>query len=302
MNTYKKYCPNVFVAKCENEQAKGNIIEMTTKYGQTHEVEVHNFLGKTNDNCFLYSITRTDGFNAQERAKNKAEKLNGYASNAEKRSTEAYKRADLSEGATGIPFGQPILVGHHSESRHRKTIERADNAMRKSIDESDKADDYQRRAKYWEAQANKINLSMPESLEYFEYKLEGAKREHQDMKDNPEKRRHSMSLQYANKEVKETQKKIDLAIKLWGSDEEIKLINQEKEQEAKKKADKGGKFQHLIDKYGGFWFFGTDTTLFKEKYQKLLEDGYVEQGDKVTHIIAGLYIPVKHKAVFISSL
>lgn len=30
----------------------------------------------------------------------------------------------------GIPLGQPILVGHHSEKRHRRTLEKSDNAMR----------------------------------------------------------------------------------------------------------------------------------------------------------------------------
>ncbi len=66
-------------------------------------------------------------------------RLEAAADRAESRSNEAYKRADMSEGATGIPFGQPILVGHHSEGRHRAAIKRADNAMRKSIDEGNRA-------------------------------------------------------------------------------------------------------------------------------------------------------------------
>ena len=215
MNTYKKYCPNVFVANCDEQHQKDETIILTTKYGQEHECIVFNFLGKTNEGKYLYSIIRADGFNAQERAQRKAEKLNGYASNAEKRSNEAYKKADMSESATGIPFGQPILVGHHSERRHRKTIERAWNAMDKSIEESKKAEEYQRRAEYWEAKAKDINLSMPESLEYYEHKLEQAKEKHQFYKDNPEAREHSFSLTYANKEVKETEKKLSIARKLW---------------------------------------------------------------------------------------
>lgn len=39
----------------------------------------------------------------------------------------------------GIPFGQPILVGHHSERRHRRAIERADQNMRQSIELDKKA-------------------------------------------------------------------------------------------------------------------------------------------------------------------
>lgn len=198
MNTFKKYCPNVFVAKCEEEHAKGEVIVLTTKYGKEVENEVHNFLGRTPDGCYLYSITRVDGFNAQERAKKKAERLSGYAFNAEKRSNEYYRKSDLSEEATGIPFGQPILVGHHSEGRHRRTVERAWNNMGKSIAESEKANDYKRRAEYWEAKAKDINLSMPESIGFYEYKLEEAKRKHKFYKENPEAREHSYSLTYAN--------------------------------------------------------------------------------------------------------
>lgn len=63
------------------------------------------------------------------------ERLLAAAERAEAQSEAAYKRADLREEASGIPFGQPILVGHHSERRHRAAIKRADNAMRASIEE-----------------------------------------------------------------------------------------------------------------------------------------------------------------------
>ena len=57
------------------------------------------------------------------------------------RSTQEFRKADLREEVSGIPFGQPILIGHHSEGRHRRAIERADNAMRRSI-EADKTASY----------------------------------------------------------------------------------------------------------------------------------------------------------------
>lgn len=38
----------------------------------------------------------------------------------------------------GIPFGQPILVGHHSEGRHRAALKRHDRNMHKGIEEDDK--------------------------------------------------------------------------------------------------------------------------------------------------------------------
>jgi hypothetical protein len=63
----------------------------------------------------------------RDRLEARAERLRGAAHGA-------FKRADMSEAATGIPFGQPILVGHHSEGRHRAAIARADRAMRKGVE------------------------------------------------------------------------------------------------------------------------------------------------------------------------
>ena len=298
INTYSKFCPNVFVAKCPEQHKKGDVIILTTKYGKEIENEVHNYLGKTRDGFFLYSITRTDGFNAQERAQRKADRLNGYAANAKKRSDEAYKKADMSESATGIPFGQPILVGHHSERRHRKVIERAWNAMGKSIEESEKAEQYKSRAEYWENKANDINLSMPESLEFYEFKLEEAKKKHQFYKDNPEAREHSFSLTYANRAVKDAERNLNLAVKLWGNEEEANQIEEEKKQKAEAKARKSKKVDDLINKYGGFFAF--NTAQLKEGYAKTLEAGHLEEGEKVTHIKAGLYIPSKNVKEFLT--
>ena len=74
------------------------------------------------------------------------DRLEAAADRAETRANAAYKRADMSEAATGIPVGQPILVGHHSEARHRRAIERADNAMRKSVAEDKRARELRARA------------------------------------------------------------------------------------------------------------------------------------------------------------
>ncbi|MFE7122154.1 DUF3560 domain-containing protein [Streptomyces sp. NPDC057654] len=72
-----------------------------------------------------------------ERAEGRAERFGQYADNAATRSESAWRRGH--EVADGIPMGQPILVGHHSERRARRDHERIDNAMRTSIAEQDKA-------------------------------------------------------------------------------------------------------------------------------------------------------------------
>ena len=294
MNTFKKYCPNVFVAECTEQHEKGEIITLETKYGKEVENEVHNFLGKTKDGKFLYSITRTDGTNSQTRAISKAEKLEGYAGNAEKRSNAYYEASK--EGKDFLALGEPIKIGHHSERRHRKLIERNWERMGKSIAESDKAKEYERRAEYWAERASKIDLSLPDCLEFFEFKLEEAKKKHKFLIDNPDKRPHSMSLQYSNKEVKDLVEKVELAIKLWGNEEEIAQLMKEKELEAKSKLPK--KQLDIVEKCNGFFAFNSDQ--LKEGFNNLVKVGIIQEGEKVLHVGKGLYIPSSSKELYLS--
>lgn len=66
---------------------------------------------------------------------------------AEKAATEAtahFQRADAI--ASMIPFGQPILVGHHSERRHRADLKRIHNGMEKGVKAHKLAETLQQRA------------------------------------------------------------------------------------------------------------------------------------------------------------
>lgn len=93
-----------------------------------------------------------------ERAEDRALRMAEHAQNATERAAVAFDRADLSEEKTGIPFGQPILVGHHSEGRHRRAIEQADNAMRRGVQESEKAKYFEQRAESAEYTASHADL------------------------------------------------------------------------------------------------------------------------------------------------
>jgi len=67
------------------------------------------------------------------------------------RAIKANQQSDQRWGAAhsavaGIVFGQPILVGHHSERKHRRAIERSDQAMRQSIALDNKAKRLESRA------------------------------------------------------------------------------------------------------------------------------------------------------------
>jgi hypothetical protein len=141
---------------------------------------------------------------------------------------------------------------------------------------------------------------MPESLEFYEFKLEEATKNHKFLKDNPSERRHGYSLTYANKTVKETRNNLNLAVRLWGSDEVIKQIADEKKEKAEAEAGKSKKKTDIVLKYGGFFAFNTDQ--FKSGYAKILEAGHVEDGEKVSHLKHGLYIPSKNVDAFLKEL
>ncbi len=79
-----------------------------------------------------------------ERSEERAERFEGYS---EKRLAEAHQAKDgVSAIADGIPMGQPILVGHHSEKRARKDAQKIENGMRKAVQMWETS-------KYWEDRA-----------------------------------------------------------------------------------------------------------------------------------------------------
>lgn len=212
MNTYAKFCPNVFIAKCTEMHEKGDIINIETKYGKEHECLVFNLILQR-DGFYYYSIVRADGYNVQQHARIKAEKLHNASINAENKSTHYWEASN--EGKDFLSLGEPIKVGHHSERGHRALIERNHNRMGKSVEFSKKADEYQNGVAYWADKATTINLSMPESLEYYEFELEKAVAKHEGLKNGTIPRSHSFSLTYAKKEKNEIEDKIKLAKRLW---------------------------------------------------------------------------------------
>lgn len=212
MNTYHKFCPNVFVAKCTEAHEKGETILVETKYGKENECIVFNLIAQKVD-LYYYSIVRADGFNTQERAQNRADRLNRAASNAENKSNAYYEASN--EGRDFLSLGEPVKIGHHSEKRHRALIERNHDRMRNSVAFQDKAETYAERASYWESRANDINLSMPESVEYYEFWLEDARKRHEGLKSGTIERSHSFALTYAKSAVNEMEKKLKIAKLLW---------------------------------------------------------------------------------------
>lgn len=89
-----------------------------------------------------------------ERKLDRAERYEGYAENAGTRAELNSKAAD--KISHFIPMGQPILVGHHSERRHRRDLGRIGSCIRKSVEEDKKADYFSHRAAGLEHDVKKI--------------------------------------------------------------------------------------------------------------------------------------------------
>lgn len=209
MNKFRKYCSNVWIAECQEEYSKGEIIELETQYGKMVECEVFNLIKRTEEK-FFYSIVRVE---EQTYAQRKAERYKNSAANHMKRSDEYYIASQ--EGKEFLSLAEPVKLGHHSEKRHRDLIERNWNRMGKSVECVEKAKEAEQKADYWENKSTEITLAMPESLEYFESKLEKAIDYHTGLKNGTIPRAHSYSLAYANKDVKELKKKVEIAKLLW---------------------------------------------------------------------------------------
>lgn len=106
----------------------------------------------------------------RERRERKAERLREWADQR-----EAKGRAQV-EGArtisSYIPFGQPILVGHHSEKRHRRDLDRIDRGFSNGYGNIEKADSFRSRADNIEAAADRaIYDDDPDAIERLEEKI-----------------------------------------------------------------------------------------------------------------------------------
>lgn len=93
----------------------------------------------------------------REKLERKLEKRQEWAEKSrEKCSAEFETARKITEN---IPFGQPILVGHHSEGRHRRDIARSASHMDKGCEEYRKAEYHDSKARGLEARLNNTIFS-----------------------------------------------------------------------------------------------------------------------------------------------
>lgn len=106
----------------------------------------------------------------EEKQQARKERLEARAARALDVSANAYKAAG--QAVRGIEMGQPILVGHHSERRHRRDLKRADDYMRRSVEASNHASELARRAEV--VGTGGISSDDPAAVEKLRLQLEGA--------------------------------------------------------------------------------------------------------------------------------
>ncbi len=90
----------------------------------------------------------------EEKRQARIDRLNKAADRAEKRASDTYDSARKMSEA--IPFGQPIIVGHHSERSDRNYRKRIDDKFESAFREQSKADELRAKA---EAAENNTAIS-----------------------------------------------------------------------------------------------------------------------------------------------
>jgi DNA repair exonuclease SbcCD ATPase subunit len=124
----------------------------------------------------------------RERLERRADQLEGWADSNARKAHAAHERAH--ELAERIPFGQPILVGHHSQRRAERDRDRIHNDMRASIDSHARAVDQEQRAGTIRQQLDRaIYDDNPDALERLRDKLAALEEQRATLKTENARRR-----------------------------------------------------------------------------------------------------------------
>ena len=115
----------------------------------------------------------------QERKQAKIERFENLAEKKKNNSDALYNEAKKMSDC--IPFGQPILVGHHSEGRDRNFRNRIHNKFGKSFEEQGKAEYYENKVKSLKSN-NSISSDDPEAVLKLREKIERLKANQELMK------------------------------------------------------------------------------------------------------------------------
>ncbi len=115
----------------------------------------------------------------EQRQQERRERYQERAEQLDAESTHLWSTS-FGEEHTGIPLGQPILVGHHSEKRHRAHLARLDR-------QADKAVELGRKAKHYAAKAEAVGTGGissldPDAIEKLQVQLAQRRQAQENMK------------------------------------------------------------------------------------------------------------------------
>jgi hypothetical protein len=141
--------------------------------------------------------------NYEEHKQKRLDYAKGQIEKNKEQSTAFFKKAD--NIASFIPPGQPILVGHHSEKKHRRALDQIHNAMHKGVEASQKAEYYERRVKAMEENQS-ISSDDPEAIKKLKEKLDNLTSLQNFMKESnkcikKQDKEKFLSLEYGTEEL-----------------------------------------------------------------------------------------------------
>ncbi len=139
----------------------------------------------------------------EERKKRRIERYNELSEKAKEKS-RMYSNSNANRILEMTP-GQPILVGHYSEKKHRRLIEKAHNDIKKSIKMDDKSKFYSNRAESTE-NSKVIYNDDPNAIEKLKEKLERLESQRNSIK----AREHEQwELTNISANIRETKRRIE---------------------------------------------------------------------------------------------
>ena len=162
----------------------------------------------------------------------KSKKIKRYKELAKKAREKGQEHRESSNKITDmIPTGQPILVGHHSEKKHRRDLQRSDNHMRKNLDYQKKAEYYEDKAK---ASENNKSISsddpeaitkLEEKLKNMEIKREKIKQYNKTAKKESKEKVDGYVLTNLNANIRATKKRIEKIKNIRARETKKEIIN-----------------------------------------------------------------------------
>lgn len=138
---------------------------------------------------------------------------------AEIQSEEAYESS--SKLGKVLPFGQPILVGHHSETAHRNLIKRMHNKMDKSVKLQEMAEYYKTKAEAIENN-NTISSDDPDAIQKLDTKIDLLEKQRKEIKS---REHESWELSNLSQNIRSIKVRINKLKQLQNIQDSSEIIN-----------------------------------------------------------------------------